>query len=473
MYEHLLSTDRVTGYYQPQLAKSWDVSADAKAWTMHLVEGVEFHKGKGEFTAKDVVHTWKRIVDDGGTMATDRSQWTELIAGEDTFGIPDDHTIVLNLTRPVPELTFRLSTRSGNMLVTSADHYAADGADKMEEDPAGTGAYKYVGRAQGEAVNYERVENHWRHTPEFQEMTIRIAREAATRMAMLLTGEAHITDLPTDLRRQAVEAGLATKSSSLYGSNFFYFFGTNFPGLGLGSEYPWSDVKVRHAMNIAIDRETLIDTIFDGAAIAAPLMYHSPAEPGWDDSWTERWEEYYGYNPDKAKALLAEAGYPDGFEFKLYNYNIASFSEGSQVGEALAGYFSDIGLTVDLVDTEYNIPRGAHRVKELDGLMYWWPFSARPPAVGLGSTWTCAGAFVVYCHEETEVKYERLIQSSDAVERAKLAVEIGEHHFSQYAGLWMFHPYPTVVLNPSVVGDYKFPGNWTDLYTHLEYVETA
>ena len=473
MYESVISTDPVSGAYAAQLAADWDISPDAKKWTLNLREGIQFHKDWGEFTAKDVVHAWTMIVTEGGSVATDVGQWTALVSEAGQFETPDDHTIVFNLNNPEPDLDFRLSTRSGNMLITSVDHFDALGSDAMEEDPAGTSAYRFVERQIGQSVLYERVEDHWRLTPEFRELMIRIVREEATRLAMLLSGEAHISDIPTDLRREAVSQGMKSITSPFFGTNFFYFFGGLYPGdpETFNAEFPWTDKRVREAMNRAVNRQELIETIFDGNGFSIPLMYHSPAELGWDPSWEDRMETEYGYDPGRARELLTEAGYSDGFTFKLYNYNIATFSEGVQVGEALAGYFEDVGLDVDLVDIEYNIPRGKLIDKQLDGLMYWWPFAARPPTVGLGSTWTCPGTFAVYCHEDTEKLYAQMIASSDPQERADLARQIGEHQFSEYAALWMFHVNPSVVVDPDVVGDYPFPGNWTDLYTHLEFVE--
>jgi ABC-type transport system substrate-binding protein len=473
MMETLLSVDRSSGEYVPQLASSWEMSPDAKTWTFQLVKNAGWHFGFGTFTAKDVVHSW-HLVTAKESIATDAVDWRRLVGKPENFQVVDDHKIVFNLVSPEPDLAFYLATRAGNLKLLSKQQWDQGGQDALIRQPAGTGPYRYKNRQLGQFILFERVENHYRRTPDFKELMLMFALEDSTRLAAMLAAESHITDLPRALHDQAIAKGMKRISSKLPGTVMTYMFGGSYFATPekLDTKVPWLDAKVRQAMNRAVNRKDIIKEIFDGRGVALPLQYYHPSEQGWSKEWEARFEELYGYDPKKAKALLAEAGYPDGFKMKLYAYSWSGTPELLQVTEALALYFREIGIEARIEELEYARVWERIRQRQASGEMWGFPpFSLRPPHAGLRLLYYSKGAFHVYEHPFIDERIDKLSQLTDPVERARLQREIGEHLFVNYAAIPIATMFFEAIVNPAVVAEYTFSGSYSSIFSDLEYVK--
>ena len=303
MWENLTTISPETGVATilPQLAREWDVSPDASEYTFRLQEGVEMHHGWGEFTVKDVILTIDQQMSDplAGCkaplkrfMGTD--SMTEMI---DNGGMEviDDYTFKMKLAQPqvdVADWWFNILVVPC-AAVRSAAQYEAEGDAMFETGPAGTGGYQFVTRELKEYTEYEAVPyDHWRVNPEFKRLRITTAPEDLTRLAMLLTGEANMVDVPKVLHQQALDEGMEIFESPL-------------PSVGLtilplGQYYvskvnwnpdtePWNAPGetgnlVREALNRAINREQIINELFKGRG--EPLyntIFHDSLE-GWNPS---------------------------------------------------------------------------------------------------------------------------------------------------------------------------------------------
>ncbi|MDQ5841834.1 MAG: ABC transporter substrate-binding protein, partial [Chloroflexota bacterium] len=207
--ETLLEVDPKTGEYTARLAEKWQASPDFKEWTFTLRKGVQFHFGYGPFTAKDVVHSHSLMMRPEAT-ATLVQTWR----GVEEVKVVNDHQVVFRMKRPSTTLPYAVS-RAGDLRIVSKAQWDKEGIEGFDKRPAGTGSYRYVGRQQGLSVTYERVDNHWRgEKPAFKELVFRLAREESTRLALLLSGEAHIADLPRELQKDAIKRGMKIYSSS-------------------------------------------------------------------------------------------------------------------------------------------------------------------------------------------------------------------------------------------------------------------
>jgi len=206
--ETLLDIDPKTGEYTPRLAEKWQASPDLKEWTFDLRKGVQFHYGFGEFTARDVVHSHALIVRPDSTAGS-APLWRE---AEDVK-VVNDYQIVFRLKRPMSIIPY-LASRASELRIVSKAQWDKEGLEGFEKRPAGTGSYRYVGRKTGISVEYERVDNHWGEKPDFKELEIRIVPEETTRLAMLMSGEAQIVDLPRELQKNALSKGMKVISSS-------------------------------------------------------------------------------------------------------------------------------------------------------------------------------------------------------------------------------------------------------------------
>ena len=474
MYESLIDTDRFTGVFpQPFLAKRWTMSSNAQAFEFFLEEDIPFHFGWGEFTAVDVVHMWERNTSPD-SISSDQRDWSTMMSSTDDFEIVNDHQIIFNLVIPGPDMLNELRTSGGSMFATSKKQWDQEGEDGLTRKPAGTGSWRYIERRVGEYIHVERVEDHWRRVPEFKEMMIRMVKEPATRVAMMVAEEAHMADLPKDLQDVAIAAGHRRVSASTAGTAWFYFMGGLYfvhPDDRLDLERPMTDIRVREALNRAINREEIVDTLMQGRAQIAPLVWHHPSLQGWDDTWFDRFDDLYGYDPVRARELLEEAD-AVGFKLTIHNYPYGGFPELNQINEALAQYFIDIGVDATLNDTEYGIIRPDLRSSKFWGQLAGFPtFGSYPPHGIMRSLHHSAANSVAYESEFIDQKFVELDETVDPAERSRIQREMGEHLFVNYANIPMFWAPVEVLINPDVVAEYAIPGNYSDVWTHTEWTK--
>src|SRR5688572_6689814 len=302
-WETLLGIDPKTGDYIPGLATKWEISPDFKEWTFHLRKGVQFQRGYGEFTSRDVVHAHSLLVRKDST-ATLAAFWRTV----EVVKPIDQYTVVFRFKEPALLTNRYAFARSGDLRMTSKAQWDKEGIEGLDKHPVGTGPFEYVGRQTGLNIVYRRSDKHWSgRKVDYDELEFRIAREEATRLALLLSGDVHIADLPRELHKDAVNKGLKRFSSSLpvdwismYMGGQFYISGDK----DFDPKAPFVNKKVRHALNIAINRKELMNTVFAGRASLAYLSLWVPNSEGWNPQWESRFNELYAFNPEKAKQLL-------------------------------------------------------------------------------------------------------------------------------------------------------------------------
>ena len=260
--ETLLEVDPKTGEYTPRLAEKWQASADYKEWTFFLRKGVTFHYGFGPFTARDVVHSHSFMLRQEAT-ATLAGFWRTV----EEVKVINDHQVVFRMKRPTTVMPYAAS-RAGDLRMVSKAQWDKEGQEGFDKRPAGTGSYRYVGRQPGLSVTYERIDNHWKgEKPPFKELEFRVTREESTRLALLLSGEAHIADLPRELQKDAVKKGMKIFSSSFPVDWMTVYLGGQYylPGdPAFKPDVAWTKKKVRQALNMAINRKELLNTVFAG-----------------------------------------------------------------------------------------------------------------------------------------------------------------------------------------------------------------
>ena len=506
MWENLTTIDPKTGVSNiyPQLAREWDISPDASEYTFRLQEGVQFHFGHGEFTVDDVILTADQQMSDplagckatlGRFMGTD--SMTEMIESGG-MEVIDDYTFKMNLAQPQVDVAswyFNI-LQIGCMAVRSSAQHAAQGDAMFENGPAGTGAYQFVQRELKEFTEYEAVPyDHWRVNPEFKHLKITTAPEDLTRLAMLLTGEANMVDVPKVLHQQAIDDGMEILESPL-------------PTVGLtiipfGQYYvsevnwnpdsePWTapgetGVLVRQAMNRAINREQIINELFKGRG--EPMyntIFHDTLE-GWNPRWAEEFDEKYGYDPERAKQLLDQAGFPgdngqNRFSLEVWQSSLPGLPETIEVAQTVAQSFEDIGIDVKLVEVEFARALDAFRDRHdahfilpvrqtlrpitANARIYYYTGEINP-ATGV------PGGGVAYMesplYDET---YHRLLEETDLAERERLAQVMGDDVYDTYRSIPIVNIRSTLVVNPDEVAEYIF-GSITGVFGHLEYAKVA
>jgi peptide/nickel transport system substrate-binding protein len=354
----------------PALAKSWEATDDT-TWTFKLDEKARFSNGE-PFTAQDVVFSFCRILNNETGIGSGASNTVRRIMAIET---PDAHTVVLKTASPQPVMPNELARIpmiwSGIVKHDKLAYAPKEGCGVTSAWPVvndfnsgkavvGTGPYMLKSYVKGSGIVLTRNENYWGQAPAWSEVRMTAVPSAGPRLTGLLAGDFDLIENPAarDLKR-IQESGFDYTVKPSVRIMFFQLDAgrENSPLVkSPKGDNPLQNAKVRQAMSLAIDRKTIVDRIMDGVAVPATQFLpegmfgsieHAPA---------------LEYNPKQAKALLAEAGYPDGFELTLSATNDRYIND-AQVTQAVAQYLSRIGIktTVDTVTSSVYFPKRAKR----------------------------------------------------------------------------------------------------------------
>src|SRR5919204_2819126 len=328
----------------PALAESWSESPDGKAYEFTLRPGLKFHNGD-PCTAEDVVFSFTRYKGVGAAELKSKVKNVEAV---------DDRTVRFHLREPWPDfMTFYGTTATAAGIVVPKKYMEQVGVDGFQKAPVGLGPYKFVSYTPGGDLVLEAYEGYWRKVPNIKRLIIKSVPEGATRLAMLKTGEA---DMAFALEGQVAEAVQRdpnfTLVYTLHASNFWLEFPEQWDPKSV-----WADKRVRLAVNYALDRQAINEAACLGfcppAGVIVPrvMEYALPAEP-------------LPYNLQKAKQLLAEAGYPNGFDAGELTPIPPFFT----VGEAVLNSLQAIGIRARMQTMERAPFLTAWREKKLRGL---------------------------------------------------------------------------------------------------------
>ena len=338
-----------TGEKIPRLATEWRPLSDTE-WEIVLREGVKFHDGT-DFTAEDVAFSIERARHGQGP-----STFASRVAPITEVKVIDDHTVHLVTEDPYPLLDLDLQ------FVFMVSSEAAEGATPADFDSGeaavGTGAYKFVSYTPGEQVTLKAFPDYWGGTPAWDTVTYRVIPDASAREVALLSGDVDLIETPSTINIARLEQDPNVRVWSIP-SDRATFIGFSLrdaaPDVeGTEGENPFADPKVRAAVSHAIDRQLLIDRVLSGAAVPASQMLpagnfgHNP-EIAVD-----------AYDPERARQLLAEAGYPEGFSPQMWVAE-ERVSEARRVGPAVAAMLSQVGIGAGVEVLPYAVWRPAAR----------------------------------------------------------------------------------------------------------------
>lgn len=314
----------------PSLAESWEVSEDGLTWTFKLQEGITFHDGS-DLTAEDVKFSYERILDpDVGSGASWR------LANVESIEAVDDYTVAITLNAPYPGLLAKLAGYKGMAIVSSE-------AEDLERMPIGTGPFMFVEYVPGDHVTLMRNENYWETDaagnalPYLDEVVFRPIPDETVKTTNLQTGEVDWVDsLPPQQVNSIADAG-DVMVDVVTGGDYWYL------GVNLNRE-PLGDPLVRQAINYAINKEDVAAAARWDTAVASDNPI--PAESAWNSGYAP-----YEYNPERAKELLAEAGYADGFEVELMPSS--QYEETVRAAQVVQAQLADVGVTATIRTLEW------------------------------------------------------------------------------------------------------------------------
>ncbi|MEX2630213.1 MAG: ABC transporter substrate-binding protein [Tistlia sp.] len=415
---------------QPGLAESWE-PLDDTTWQFNLRQGVTFHDGT-PFDAEDVIYTIERVPN----VPNSPSSFGIYTNAIESMEAKDPHTLIFKTPGPRPLLPTELS----NIAIISKETVAdSNGGDWPKTEgfndgslAVGTGPYKFKEFVKGDRLVLTANADYWGGAPEWEQVTFKPITSDGPRVAALLSGDVDVIDNPPtqDLPRLesdpevSVYSGLSNRVIYLHMDQH----ADETPGVkGTDGKNPFKDVRVREAVSKAIDRKAIVEKIMGGVAVAAEQLLPQGMYGASMDLSVEE------YDPEAAKALLAEAGYPDGFELVIGTPNDRYIND-EKVAQAAAQFLSRVGIKTGVDASTKSVFFKRRNDFEFTVYLAGWgagtgemssPLRAlvATPDKDKGYGGTNRGR---YSNPELDAKIEEALATLDDAEREKLLQEASE-----------------------------------------------
>ncbi|MGY2128544.1 ABC transporter substrate-binding protein [Blastococcus sp. SYSU DS0617] len=325
---------------RPGLAESWDVSPDGLTYTFHMRPDVTFHDGS-EVDAAAAEFNIRRMWDESFEFYDPKSAAQSTFVWQHLASVttPDEMTLVLTMDQPFSAFP-RLLTQGGYNTIISPTALAKYGNDEIADHPTGTGPFRFVDRVRGQRITLERNEDYWGEKAKLSRVVFRPLPDASTRAAALRAGEVDMIAAPSpDSLENLQAAGFQVSEGA---PPHLWFLSLNV------GEGPTADLRVRQAINLAIDREgmatdLLADTAVPALSVLPPANSAAVPDP-----------DAYRYDPEEARRLLAEAGYAEGFSTVL---TTSTSGSGQIIPVEMAEYIqanlAEVGIDAEIDASEW------------------------------------------------------------------------------------------------------------------------
>ncbi|MBM4456914.1 MAG: ABC transporter substrate-binding protein [Chloroflexi bacterium] len=454
---------------QPGLAEKWDVTPDGLKYTFHLRKGAKFHNGD-ILTADDVIFTFDRMLDPA--IKALNTDFLDMIAGAtarmdgkatSTSGLKkiDDNTVEITLAAPFAPFLANLATPAGSI-------FSKKYVEKIGKDfgikPVGTGPFKLDSWTYNSELQLSAFDDYFRGRPKFDQLIMKIVPEAQTQALMFRKGELDAFDL--DYARSQIpefKKDAQWKDRIVSGPRVGTYY------MSINSKIPpFDNPKVREAVMYAIDRQTLIDKLYYGTGIPAKgilapgLAGYNPDLPG------------FKYDPEKAKALLKEAGFPNGIEMTL-NQTVDSPST-LKMNEALQAMLAQVGIKAEIKQMDSAAWSGTRKEGKLGSYTSSWSADFNDPDNFIYTFFAPRNAVARSWNYENKAVQDQLEKArvmTDMQARYKLYQEIEKTIvYQDFAFVPLFHLEHLFVVHPKVK-NFKVSWNgWSNMpYYGIEIVE--
>ena len=477
-YEHLVGTDPNTGAFTPELATEWELLPDGQSYRFKLREGVRFHRGWGEFTARDVVHSHDQLAR-ADSRHPEASSWRRNVRAQ----FIGDYEVVFRLNRPMANFLSAVGEQQSLLPIQSKFHFDSHGEPPRSDILyiAGTGPYQMLFRQTGARIVFERPpESHWRVTPDFQEFEFRFQADSSMRHAALLTGEIHLAHLPHNLQNQTLQRNMKLAKGPAPTMGTWVNISCCWVDPETG-EYParphspMTNVKVRKALAKTIDRPLFNEAFFNNNAEIMYLNHWHPTRLGWNPDWETNFPEEYGYDPAAARALLAEAGFNanNRLETTFELFDLPHYSGAKDIAEGIAGFMSEVGIRVNLLTRLPSYRQAAIERMEDDNLLTM--AASRADQYSGFAEWTTP---IFFEHNANNVPAiteltRRVLRTQDLEQQKRLWTDLGNMSFAAYLTLPLFWSHTEAVYNPEFVSEYVYPGSLPGLWTHVHNIRAT
>ncbi len=396
---------------KPGLVEKWE-KVDDLTWKFTLVKGATFHNGE-PIDAAAVKFSFERLMSDA--LKSPHRGKLNLFKGVEVI---DERTFTMSTTEPYAPGLYMLAQY---FFIVPPKYVQQVGDAEYNLKPVGCGPYKLEKWAKGQEVVMTAYENYYGSKPAYKRLIFRGVPEEASRIAALLTGEADVVSgIPVHQRQKILASGKAYLTDQMGSMNY----------LGLNTyEKPFDDVRVRQAVNHGVNRDLINQALFQGKAILCrgPI---SPRTFGADPALKP-----YPYDPEKAKRLLAEAGYPNGFEVRLaYGTYMPQIQEQA---EAIAADLGKIGIRVKLEPYERAVMWERYKNRQHQMFIYFWDDAPEPDRY-MYSLFHSKSRDYYYKNEKVDRLLEKGRTTLDPVERAKVYNELDRFLYAEAPWVYLY-----------------------------------
>jgi dipeptide transport system substrate-binding protein len=428
IYNRLLEFRPGSTEVQPGLAEKWDVSADGQTFTFHLRHGVKWQSNKTfkptrDFDADDVIFSFERQwkdsnpyhkVSGGNYSYFGDMSFDKLLVSIDKL---DPYTVrfVLN----APQAPF-LADLAMDFATIQSKEYAdallkAGKPELIDQEPIGTGPFELVAYSKDSTIRYRAFAQYWGPKPKLDSLVFAISTDPAVRLAKLRANECQVAVYPNPADLPSIRADKNLELLSQPGLNIGYLAFNN-------TKAPFTNKLVRQAINMAIDRKAILTAIYQGAGEQAKNLI-PPTMWSYNKS-VQDWP----YDPAKAKALLAQAGFPNGFETTLWAMPVQRpyNPDARRMAEMMQSDLAKVGITAKIVSYEWGEYRKRVQNAEHDMALLGWtgdngdPDNFFVPLASCAAAKAGGGSASKWCNQDFEALIQKAVTTISQPERAKL-----------------------------------------------------
>ncbi|MCM3171842.1 MULTISPECIES: ABC transporter substrate-binding protein [Paenibacillus] len=387
----------------PGLATSWS-QIDDTTWQFKLREGVTFTNGEA-FNADAVKYSLDRVLDPANNAPT-----ASYVSTIQEVNVVDEYTVNVVTKKPDPLVPTRFNRYPTEIVPPK---YAEEvGQEQFAQKPIGTGPYQFVSWDKGSNVVLEANPNYWGGEPDVKKVTFRSIPEASTRVSALLNGEVDLITAVSPEDREKIESSSTARLSTVEraGNTVYVGFKTDVK--------PFDDPKVRQALNYAIDVKSIVDKVLQGAAVQTNSLI-GPKDFGYAGE-----PEGYSYDPEKAKQLLAEAGYPNGFSATLDT--VSWYIKNTDVAQVIAEQLKAVGVNIKVNNVESSVYRTLVPAgKQSDMYVLGWSSTNTLDAdAAIYAILRSGESYSTYANKDVDAKLDEARSVTDEAKRKQLYQEI-------------------------------------------------
>ncbi len=470
IFEGLVEYKSGTAEIQPCLAESWNFSEDGKNITFVLRQGVKFHDNT-TFNADAVVFSFERQYNTSHpyNQYGEWAYWGYMFSDIEKVEKIDNYTVKIVLSRPNAAIMTSLAMFTVAIVSpTNAETWKEDAF----KHPVGTGPFKFVEWVKDDHITVEAFEDYWRGAPKLDKVIYRVITDPSARLLAIQAGEVNGIEYPDPSSLDSIKADSDLKLLTQAGMNVGYLAMNNGYGYddanhnGMhdqdepwvktpGYFEPFTNKSVRQAINYAINKTSIVENLYKGTAIVAKNGM-PPFMLGWNDDVVD-----YPYDPDMARELLTEAGYPNGFNTTLWVMPVSRpyMFDPSKIGEAIQSYLADVNINVEIYQIDWSTYLEKTQAGEHPMCLLGWTGDNGDPDnfmnVLYGAnqcTLGTAGNVAFYNNTEVQDLLSAALQNYDTDDRAQLYEEAQVIIHEDAPFVYLAHANQDLVFTKNVQG---------------------